>query len=173
MNHPMPPLAVVDDSLLLAVIHSSNVPLLLIDDTLKVIAASDSFGRAYELNSAMMEGRGLTELGAGEWNVPQLQSLLIATAQGHAKIDAYEMDLKRAGQANRRLVVNAQKLVHSDAGGVRLLLTIMDVTDARVAEKLKDDLLHEKGVLLQELQHRVANSLQIIASVLMQSARRT
>ena len=36
----------------------------------------------------------------------------------------------------------------------------------------KDDLVHEKDVLLQELHHRVANSLQIIASVLMQSARK-
>jgi two-component sensor histidine kinase len=53
-----------------------------------------------------------------------------------------------------------------------IALTVVDVTSARLAEKLKDELVQEKQVLLQELQHRVANSLQIIASVLMQSARR-
>jgi two-component sensor histidine kinase len=52
------------------------------------------------------------------------------------------------------------------------MVAVLDVTEARIAEKLKDDLLKEKAVLLQELQHRVANSLQIIASVLMQSAAR-
>ena len=57
-------------------------------------------------------------------------------------------------------------------GDVRLVLSVADVTEARIAEKLKDDLLQEKAVLLQELHHRVANSLQIIASVLMQSARK-
>jgi hypothetical protein len=41
-----------------------------------------------------------------------------------------------------------------------------------LAEKQKDDLVREKHILLQELQHRVANSLQIIASVLTQSANR-
>jgi two-component sensor histidine kinase len=55
---------------------------------------------------------------------------------------------------------------------VRLLLSVADVTDARAAEKLKDDLLREKAILLQEIQHRVANSLQIIASVILQSARK-
>jgi two-component sensor histidine kinase len=49
---------------------------------------------------------------------------------------------------------------------------VSDVTDARVAAKLKEDMLSEKAVLLQELHHRVANSLQIIASILMQSARK-
>jgi two-component sensor histidine kinase len=52
-----------------------------------------------------------------------------------------------------------------------LLLTLADVTDARVAEQLKDDLLREKAILLREIQHRVANSLQIIASVLLQNAK--
>ena len=55
---------------------------------------------------------------------------------------------------------------------VRLLLAITDVTDARTEARRNDDLVREKAVLLKEVQHRVANSLQIIASVLMQSARR-
>jgi two-component sensor histidine kinase len=69
-------------------------------------------------------------------------------------------------------VVKAQKLEYGDGGVTRLLMTVSDVTEARLAAKLKDDLLREKAILLQEIQHRVANSLQIIASVLLQSARR-
>jgi two-component sensor histidine kinase len=53
-----------------------------------------------------------------------------------------------------------------------VILTVIDATAERRETRIKDDLIKEKEILLQELQHRVANSLQIIASVLMQSARR-
>lgn len=68
-------------------------------------------------------------------------------------------------------MLNAQRLDYGDVDGVRVLLSIADVTDMRLAEKLRDDLIREKEILLREVQHRVANSLQIIASILMQSAR--
>ncbi|API61240.1 histidine kinase [Tardibacter chloracetimidivorans] len=161
----------VERNLALAILASSPAPALLLDGDLTVIAGSTSFYRAFGLDPQNAEGRPLFTLGAGEWDVPQLRSLLGATLSGHARIEAYEMDLKGAA-APRRLVLNAQKLDYGDMEQVRLLLTISDVTDARSSEKLKDDLLREKAILLQELQHRVANSLQIIASVLMQSARR-
>lgn len=164
---------VVDDSLLLAVIHNSNAPLILLDDTLTIIAASQSFSRVFDLDATTLVGKTVNSLGQGEWNVQQLESLLQATAHNGATIDTYEMDLKRTGVANRRLVVTARKLAYGKGAATRLLVTVMDVTDARLADKLKDDLVREKAILLQELQHRVANSLQIIASVLMQSARRT
>lgn len=158
-------------SLALAILASSAAPALLLDGDLSVIAASASFYRVFALEQADVAGRSLFKLGAGEWDVPQLRSLLGATLSGLARIEAYEMDLK-GDAAPRRLVLNAQKLDYGDAEQVRLLLTISDVTEARISEKLKDDLLREKAILLQEIQHRVANSLQIIASVLMQSARR-
>lgn len=82
------------------------------------------------------------------------------------------MDLVREGRKPRRLVLRAHRLDYFDADNIRIALSIADVTEARLAERLKDDLVREKQLLLQELQHRVANSLQIIASVLMQSARK-
>ncbi len=167
------PIPVIQDSLIEAVIHSSNAPLILLDGSLTIVVASTSFCRAYGIDPAVIEGRKLVDIGAGEWNVPQLEALLIATAHSHAAIETFEMDLKRPGLGDRKLIINARKLDYGADQSTRLLVTVGDVTDARKAEELKDDLLREKGILLQELQHRVANSLQIIARVLMQSARRT
>lgn len=158
--------------LALAVISSSDAPLLLLDERLEIVVASRSFCRAFGLKPVTVVGQTMAELGAGEWDVPQLDALLKATASGFAEVEAYEMNLQRVDRSPRRLVVNAHKLDYQDKSEVRILLSVLDVTDARRSEKQKDELLREKAILLQELQHRVANSLQIIASVLMQSARK-
>ncbi|ABD07648.1 signal transduction histidine kinase [Rhodopseudomonas palustris HaA2] len=156
----------------LAVVVSSHEPLLFLSEEQRVIAASASFCRAFAIDPATVSGKCLSELGNGEWAMPKLASLLRATASGSAQIEAYEIDLERPNQTARNLVVNARTLDDGDRDHVRLLLAVTDVTDERAAARLKDDLIREKAILLQEVQHRVANSLQIIASVLMQSARR-
>lgn len=159
-------------SLAMALIKSSKAPLLLLDDEVVVIGASASFCNTFNVDPATMANRRLADVGDGEWDVPQLNSLLLATIAGAAEIDAYEMDLVREGKATCRLILSAHKLDYFDAAKARIVLAATDVTATRLAEKQKDDLVREKHILLQELQHRVANSLQIIASVLMQSARR-
>lgn len=160
------------DNMSIALISSSFAPLLLLKEDLTVIAASDSFCRAFDLKKADVNGKQLADLGAGEWNVRQLDSLLKATVAGNAAIDVYEMDLVRDGKKTCRLLVNAHTLDYFEAESIRVVVAVTDVTAERLAEKVKDDLVREKQLLLQEIQHRVANSLQIIASVLLQSARK-
>ncbi|RYE03931.1 MAG: PAS domain-containing protein [Sphingomonadales bacterium] len=159
-------------NLAMALVASSHAPVLLLDENRTVVSASDAFCEAFGIDAATIVGADFESLGAGEWAVPQLHSLLKATASGLAEVRNYEFDLKREGRAARCLVVNAHKLEYGEGEAIRLLLAISDVTDARLAEKMNDDLIRDKGILLQELQHRVANSLQIIASVLLQSAKK-
>lgn len=160
------------NSLGMALVMSSSTPLVLLDGAFVVKAASGSFCRAFSLDPLHMVGTGLLELGQGEWNLPRLQSLLRATASGDAAIQAYEMDLVRTGHQTCHLVLTAHRLDYPGQDEVLIVLAVADVSAERLAEAARKDLERDKDVLHKELQHRVANSLQIIASVIMQSARR-
>lgn len=160
------------DNMSIALISSSFSPLVLLNENLTVIAASNSFCRAFDIDCAVVTGKKLADLGEGEWKVRQLDSLLRATISGNAAIDVYEMDLVRPGKDTLRLLINAHTLDYFEAESVRVVLAITDVTSQRLADKVRDDLVREKQLLLHEIQHRIANSLQIIASVLLQSARK-
>jgi two-component system, sensor histidine kinase PdtaS len=167
------------DGLAVALVTASNTPLLLMAANMGVVAASKSFCRDFEIDEASTRGQQLFSLGEGEWDVPQLRTLLKNTMAGAFNVPAYEMDLVRRGQKVRRLAIYPSKLDFADAGNSRLVVAVSDVTAVREAEKRhtdslreKDDRLRDNAILLKELGGRVANSLQIIASVLLQSAQR-
>jgi two-component sensor histidine kinase len=171
MSHPSPRKPESGPSLALALVNASISPVLLLNERLEILGASRSFCETFGFVRKAISGARLADLGAGEWNVPQLRSLLSATFAESADLDAYEMDLMREGRPNACVVMNAHRLEYGGAEPL-VILTVIDATAERRETRIKDDLIKEKEILLQELQHRVANSLQIIASVLMQSARR-
>jgi two-component sensor histidine kinase len=162
-----------DSDLNLAMVYASATPLLLLDGACKVIAASASFYEAFEIDPATSKGRLLFDLGEGEWGLPQLRTLMGATLSGDATIEAYETELLRPDEPSRCVVLNVRKLAYGDGENVRLLVAVNDITRARALEKAGRELAHDNAVLSQEVRHRVANSLQIIASVMMLNARRT
>lgn len=123
--------ALLEAASTLAVVASSNEPLLFLRADLTIIAASGSFCAAFQIDPATVIGRTLADLGAGEWASPQLASLLRTTASGSAQIEAYEIDLIRVGHEPRCLLINARRLEDGRTDHVRLLLAITDITVAR------------------------------------------
>lgn len=165
-------------SLARALLETSHLPLLLFDSDLRVVSATRSFFTTFDLDPDQVETRPLSEIGEGEWDMPYVRLMLESALLGGEPLGDYETELLRPGTQPRRLVVNVQNIIYDDKLHARVLLTVNDVTDVRRIEQLnvtllleKDALLHERAILLQEMQHRVANSLQIIASVLLLKAR--
>jgi two-component system, sensor histidine kinase PdtaS len=160
-------------SLTLAIVASSPAPLLLLDGQLKIIAASVSFSEQFAAGSAGLAGQTLYALGTGEWDMPEMRTLMTSTVSDNVVAGAREMNFERFQRPTRRLIVEARRLDYLDLAQTRILIAVSDVTDARADAALKDAALRHINVLLQEVRHRVANSLQIIASVLLQNARKT
>ena len=159
-------------TLAVAVVTASQSSLLLLDEAFAVVAVSETLCKAFGVDRSTTLGRSVFAMDDGGWDLPRLRSLLSAVLTGQEGIGDYRMDLKRDGAPARRLALGCVRLVYGEGAAARLLLTVSDLTDAIAADALKARLISEKDVLMQEVQHRVANSLQIIASVLMQNARK-
>jgi chemotaxis protein methyltransferase CheR len=94
-----------------------------------------------------------------------------STEQKVATVEGYEVnrDFPRVGR--RIMLLNARKVFYEAGTHTTTLLAFEDITDRRAVEQQVQELLREKDILLQEMQHRVSNSLQIIASILLIKAR--
>ena len=161
-----------------ALIHASQIPLILFDDRARVICASLSFHSEFDVPPDGINGRTLGEIAGGGWSTPQLAVMLDNALAGGEPAGDYETDLLRPDQTLRRLLVNMQPIVSGGGKNIRILMGITDITRVRDSERLniallleKDGLLRERAILLEEMQHRIANSLQIIASILLLKAR--
>lgn len=160
-------------SLTMAIIDSSPTPLLFLDGEMRVAGASQSFCEAFQIDPATVVGKTFFELGAGEWDLPQLRAFLTAIANGTPQSAALEAELERPEIETRSLCIHARLLADEGLGQLRLLAAVADVTEARADKRAKEEVIERLSVLLQEVRHRVANGLQIVAAVLLQSAGRT
>ncbi len=154
-----------------AIVDTVREPLIVLDHDLRVVAASRSFYRTFKVNRDETQGRLLYELGDGQWDIPKLRVLLEKIIPEHDVMEGYEVEHEFPLIGRRTMLLNARKVFYEAGSHTNILLGIEDVTDKRALEREKDELLRQKDVLLEEMQHRVANSLQIIASILLLKAK--
>ena len=155
-----------------AIVDTVREPLLVLDDELRVVAASRSFYLTFKVNRDQTQGKLLFELGDGAWDIPRLRLLLGNIIPERGEMEDYEVDHDFPDIGRRTMLLNARKVFYEVGSHANIiLLGIEDVTGKRALEREKDELLRQKDVLMDEIQHRVTNSLQIIASIILMKAK--
>jgi chemotaxis protein methyltransferase CheR len=163
--------------LALAIVDTLPEPFLVLDDTLHLLAASRCFYEVYGEDPADAHGRSLFELSDGQWDIAGLRQLLRAVLPDHIGLEGFEFEGNFGNLGKRTIELNALPLREKDGMSKMVLVAIKDITERRVIEQEKqrllehtEELLEQQKTLLREMQHRIANSLQIIASILLLKA---
>jgi len=154
-----------------AIVDTVRDPLVVLDQNLRVIAASRSFFQTFRLVTDDVIGRLLYEIDGGQWNIPELRHLLETITTSGSPIEGYEVNREFPAIGRRIMLLNAREVFYENEPHTTVLLAFEDITGRRAIEAQVQELLREKDMLLEEMQHRVANSLQIIASILLIKAR--
>jgi chemotaxis protein methyltransferase CheR len=154
-----------------SIVDTVREPIVVLDKGLRVIAASRSFYTAFEVSPEETQGKLLYALGDGQWDIPKLRLLLEKIIPEHGVMEDYEVEHEFPQLGTRIMRLNARQVFYKEGAETTILLGIEDVTVRRTLEQEKDNLLRQKDILLEEIQHRIANSLQIIAGIILMKAK--
>ncbi|MGH6852979.1 MAG: sensor histidine kinase [Methylocella sp.] len=144
---------------------------LVLEPDLTIRFANRSFCHMFAVAPEEPVGRKLYEIGNGQWDIPKLRTLLETIVSDRKTMEAFEVEHDFPSIGRRIMLLNARQVYQPGNGIRQILLAIEDITE-RVRLEREHAAAHERiGMLLKELTHRVKNSLQLIASMVMTEAR--
>src|SRR3984885_3420101 len=116
------------------IVDTVREPLLILDATLRVRSANRAFYQTFQVSPAETEGRLIYKLGNGQWDIPDLRTLLGDIVPKSSVFDGFELEHTFPAIGRRVMLLNARKL---EAGhhGELLVLAMGDVTERKQAEE--------------------------------------
>ncbi len=157
----------------LDIVETIREGILVLDPDLTIRFANRAFCDTFAVAPAHALGQKLYEIGDGQWDIPKLRAALEAIISGRNgdTVEAFEVEYLLPTIGRRVMMLNARKVYRPRNKRQQILLAIEDVTE-RVRLEREHKAAHERiGMLLQELTHRVKNSLQFIAATVMIESR--
>ena len=116
------------------IVDTVREPLLILDATLRVRSANRAFYQTFHVSPGETEGRLIYELGNGQWDIPDLRTLLEDIVPKSSAFDDFELDHTFPAIGRRVMLLNARKL-RAGHHGELLVLAMGDVTERKQAEE--------------------------------------
>jgi two-component system, chemotaxis family, CheB/CheR fusion protein len=169
-----------------AVVQNVPEPLLVLNSEFRVIKSNRAFYQMFQVKSVQIQQQLIFELGSGQWNIPELRSLLEKIIPHNTQIQDFEVScvFDKIGQKN--MLLNGYKIVQN-GNQQMILLAFHDITQEKRFEVERSQLLAKeqsarsqaeasnrtKDEFLSILSHELRNPLNAIVgwSQLIQSKK--
>jgi PAS domain S-box-containing protein len=124
----------------LALAYAENIiatlrePFVVLDNSLRVRTANVAFYRGFHATQEETEGRFVYDLGNGQWDIPQLRTLLSQVLSNSHPVEDFEVEHAFPDLGRRNMLLNARRFPPEGQNPELVLLAIEDITDRRRAE---------------------------------------
>ena len=150
------------------VVDTVREPLLILDSSLRVHSANRAFYQTFHVSSEETENQLIYELGNGQWDIPDLRTLLEDIVPMSSVFNDFELEHDFPVIGRRVMLLNARKLREGSHAEL-LVLAMEDVTERRRAEaevaKAKDaaeTANRTKSLFVANMSHELRTPLNAI-----------
>ena len=150
------------------VVDTVREPLLILDSSLRVHSANRAFYQTFHVSPEETENQLIYELGNGQWDIPDLRTLLEDIVPMSSVFNDFELEHDFPVIGRRVMLLNARKLREGSHAEL-LVLAMEDVTERRRAEgevaKAKDaaeTANRTKSLFVANMSHELRTPLNAI-----------
>jgi signal transduction histidine kinase/DNA-binding response OmpR family regulator len=150
------------------IVNTVREPLLMLDEALRVRSANRAFYQTFQVSPGETEDRLIYELGNGQWDIPDLRTLLEDIVPRSSAFNDFELEHDFPAIGRRVMLLNARKL-KAGRHGELLVLAMEDVTERRHAEeetararRASDAANRTKSLFLANMSHELRTPLNAI-----------
>src|SRR5271154_6484947 len=115
------------------IVDTVREPLLILDTTLRVRSGNRAFYQTFQVSLEETENRLIYELGNGQWDIPDLRTLLEDIVPKSSVFNDFQLEHDFPSIGRRVMLLNARKLQAGHHGEL-LVLAMEDVTERRRSE---------------------------------------
>ena len=105
----------------LALAYAENIiatlrePFVVLDKSLRVRTANGAFYQEFQASKEETEGRFVYDLGNGQWNIPQLRTLLSQVLSNSHPVEDFEVEHIFPALGRRTMLLNARRFPPGEA----------------------------------------------------------
>ncbi|MBR8835725.1 MAG: PAS domain-containing protein [Stigonema ocellatum SAG 48.90 = DSM 106950] len=132
-----------------AMVETVRSPLVVLNSSLQVITANQAFYQTFQVTPAQTEQHLIFELGNGQWNIPELISLLEQILPHNIHLQDFEVEHVFEKIGRRTMLLNARK-IFLQGNDHTILLAMEDITQRKQFEAERAQLLAQEQSARQE-----------------------
>ncbi|HEU4523081.1 MAG TPA: response regulator [Thermoanaerobaculia bacterium] len=150
------------------VVDTLREPLLILDSKLRVHSANRAFYQTFHVSAEETENRPIYELGNGQWDIPDLRTLLEDIVPMSSVFNDFELEHAFPNIGRRVMLLNARKLRRGSHREL-VVLAMEDITERRRAEaevakakEAAETANRTKSLFLANMSHELRTPLNAI-----------
>lgn len=124
-----------------SIVETIRESLIVMDQNYNILSANNHFLNTFKVSINETKGKLLYDLGNGQWNIPELKTMMEEILPTNNPVLDYEVEHEFPHIGKKLMLLNAHRIELEGQYKDWILLAIEDITERRAIQQRKDDFL--------------------------------